>query len=144
MDTARLISLATAAVMLAASACSKTKSTGGGEDWVREGEERTHSLRLDTNIVDIGTVNPEETVSASVGIKNDGTEPVDVESVGTDCECIGARVDDGTIAPGGSSRIRFELDTHASSGRQFHKISVTYGQGQTLELCVVADVTETY
>lgn len=144
MDTARLISLATAAIILTASACSKTKSTGGGEDWAREGEERTHSLRLDTNIVDIGTVNPEEIVSQSVRLVNYGTEPVAVESVSTDCDCIGARVDDGAIAPGGSSRIRFELDTHASRGRQFHKISVTYGKGQTLELCVVADVTETY
>lgn len=142
MDTARLIGLATAAVMLTASACSKTKSTGGGESEIHERAERTCSLRLDTSIVDIGTVNPEEIVAASVGIKNDGTEPVDVESVSTDCECIGARVDDGTIAPGGSSRMRFELDTHASQGRQFHKISVTYGQGRTLELCVVADVTE--
>lgn len=136
--------MATAAVTLTALACSETKSSGGGEDVTCESEERRVSLRLDTTVMDIGQVNPGEIVSQSVRLTNDGTEPVVVELVETDCECIGARVDDREIAPGGSSRMRFELDTHASQGRQFHKISVTYGHGHTLELCVVADVRETY
>lgn len=144
MNTARLLVMATAAVTLTASACSETKSGGGGEGVTCESEERRVSLRLDTTMVDIGLVNPGEIVSQSVRLTNDGTEPVEVESVETDCECIGARVDEVDIAPGGSSRMRFELDTHASRGRQFHKISVTYGHGQTLELCVVADVREAY
>lgn len=144
MNTSQLLSLATAAVMLAASACGETKSTGGGEGGPREGAERRHSLRLDTTVVDLGAVKAGEIVSSSVRLTNDGTEPVEVETVSTDCECIGARVDDVDIAPGGSGRLRFEFDTHASSGRQFHKVTVTLGQGQALELCVVADVMETY
>ena len=144
MDTARLLALAAAAVTLTASACSETKSRGGGEGVTRENGERGVSLRLDTTMVDIGQVNPGEIVSSSVRLTNDGTEPVVVESVETDCECIGARVDDREIAPGGSSRMRFELDTHASQGRQFHKISVSYVKGQTLELCVVADERDAY
>lgn len=140
------ICIAITSIALMTAACGRT---GDAVDSGNCSENPNHddysaTLCLDTTYVDLGTVNSGDIVSSAVKIKNQGTGLAKVKSVYTDCECINARVENASIEPGMSVWLRFELDTHAASGRQFHKVTVTSVRGQDMELCVTAFVNHNF
>lgn len=96
----------------------------------------------DTTFHNLGDVDYADIVALSNTLTNIGKKAVRLTSLETDCACLTARADAETIEPGEAAKVRIELDTHGSVGKQYHLVDINADNGQTIKIFVYADVSE--
>ncbi len=96
----------------------------------------------DTTFHNLGNVDYADIIALTNTLTNTGKQTVRLASVETDCACLTARPDTETIGPGETTKVRIELDTHGSVGKQYHLVDINADNGQTIKIFVYADVSE--
>lgn len=71
-----------------------------------------------------GSVSNTETVEHEFIISNEGTAPLHISGVKTDCGCLAARPENNTLAPGESTPLQIKFSLRGRSGPQFRRIIV--------------------
>lgn len=96
----------------------------------------------DTTFHNLGSVDYADVIALTNTLTNIDKRTVRLANVETDCACLTARTDAETIAPGEATKVRIELDTHGSVGKQYHLVDINADNGQTIKIFVYADVSE--
>ncbi len=96
----------------------------------------------DTTFHNLGNVDYADVIALTNTLTNTGKRTVRLASVETDCACLTARPDAETIGPGEATKVRIELDTHGSVGKQYHLVDINADNGQTIKIFVYAEVSE--
>lgn len=80
---------------------------------------------LEPNKVDFGTVKQETELHATITIRNEGTETLDIGNVKSDCGCTVASLADSALAPGQSVPLDVTLSTRHFSGHITKTVTLT-------------------
>lgn len=102
--------------------------------------DQSTCLVVDKTLVEIGEVGASDIASVSTVITNSGNSDVKISGLETDCECVTASMDKETLRPNENGRIRIEFDANGSHDKQFHLVTINGDNGQTIKICVTADV----
>jgi hypothetical protein len=78
------------------------------------------ALQVEKPRYDFGSVTEGDKVKHVFTVTNTGKAPLVIERVSTSCGCTAAVLQDKTVAPGGKTEIKVELDTTNRKGKQ-HK-----------------------
>lgn len=81
-------------------------------------------MGVDKNIEDFGNVNFNELLKTEFTIYNNGKQPLVIEEVRPNCDCIAVSYDKTGIAPGDSSKISVKFQITPTTGTQQKLISV--------------------
>ena len=82
------------------------------------------SLGVDKTIEDFGNVNINETLNTEFTIYNKGKQPLKLEEIRTNCDCIDIRNDHSIILPGDSAKLFVKFHITPTTGTQQKLISV--------------------
>lgn len=131
-------------IVLAVSAAALVRCTGRGNRLAEKPASSSDSACIvaDTTFHNLGDVGYADIIALTNTLTNIGRQAVRLTSVDTDCACLTARADAETIGPGGATKVRIELDTRGSVGKQYHLIDINADNGQTIKIFVYADVSE--
>lgn len=80
------------------------------------------SLRLADNILDLGDIEQNSIATDSMKIYNDGSEPLVITSVFTDCHCTAPSYTRAPIAPGDSGVIAVSFNSRGRAAGKFRKV----------------------
>lgn len=125
------------AIMTAGAACS-----GEGQ---RSGDSAISDaacIVADTTYHNVGDLDYADVVAVTNRLSNKGQKVVKLTEVTTDCSCLSAQLESNSVEPGASVKLNIELDTHGEIGKQFHLVSIKAENGQTIKICVSANVAE--
>lgn len=78
-------------------------------------------LRLEKNEIDFGAIAYESEVTDSLKLYNDGTEPLVITSVFSDCGCTVPSYNRAPIAPGDSGTIAVRFNSRGRAAGTFRK-----------------------
>ena len=81
-------------------------------------------MAVDKTIQDFGNVGFSELLKTDFTVFNNGKEPLSIEEVRPNCDCIAVRFDKSSIAPGDSAKIAVEFKITPTTGTQQKLISV--------------------
>ncbi len=81
-------------------------------------------MEVDKNIEDFGNVNFSELLTTEFTVFNKGKQPLLIEEIRPNCDCIAVSYDKTSIAPGDSSKIAVEFKITPTTGTQQKLISV--------------------
>lgn len=81
-------------------------------------------VRVDPAVVDLGPLAQGELARIEATIHNDGTEPLRIHKIDSNCGCTVAQVPDSTLAPGESTVLRATLATRSFSGKVIKQVYV--------------------
>lgn len=102
--------------------------------------DQSTCLVAEKTLIEIGEVGMSDIASVSTAITNSGKSDVKITSLETDCTCVTATVDKEALRPNEDGRIRIEFDANGSSDKQFHLVTINGDNGQTIKICVTANV----
>jgi len=74
-------------------------------------------VRLEPPSFDFGPVPQGEILRFEIAVHNDGSEPLQIRRIDSDCFCTVADAPDSLILPGASTRLKAALETRSFSGR---------------------------
>lgn len=81
-------------------------------------------VRLEPSEVDFGELAQGEMVRIEITIHNDGSEPLEIRNIDSDCACTVAQIPDSTLAPGESTVMRATVQTRSFSGKIMKQVFV--------------------
>jgi hypothetical protein len=97
-------------------------------------------ITLETETFDFGDVVNGDIVSQDLVVRNEGNEPLVVETVSTSCGCTTATLEPMTISAGGTATLRVEFDSGAHgpdlSGQVIRQIFLSSNDPQRPEAIV--------
>ncbi len=131
--------MATLLVALMAIGCN-TPNHNDASKSANETKASYNALSVPTNIIDLGSISPEDIVSVSTKISNGSGTDIKLTEIATDCSCVSAVASSDIVRGNGSTRLKLEYDAQGTSGKQFHKVIIDADNGQKVEIIVVADV----
>jgi len=106
-----------AVLLLAATApVAQAQSPGKGRSKAALGLTEGPLIRLDERRWDVGRVPQNSAFRHSFRLRNDGTAPLVIQKVETDCGCTAAMYRDTVIAPGASSALDLQFDSRDYEG----------------------------
>jgi len=73
--------------------------------------------RIEPASMDLGTLPQGVFRSIEVTLRNEGTEPLRILGVESDCGCTVPRLADSLLAPGATTLLKIELSTYSTSGK---------------------------
>lgn len=73
-------------------------------------------IEITPPVFDFGTLPQESLRKVTTWIRNDGTEPLRIHGITSDCGCTVAQLSDSTLAPGDSTKLRITFSTRHFSG----------------------------
>jgi hypothetical protein len=73
--------------------------------------------RIEPASIDLGTLPQGVFRSIEVTLRNEGTAPLRILGVESDCGCTVPRLADSLLAPGATTRLKIELSTYSTSGK---------------------------
>ncbi len=131
--------IASLLISLSLMACDGNGSVAKGSSVV----DQSSCLVVDKTLVEMGKVGTADIVSTSTVISNGGSSDVKINSIETDCPCVSVTMDKETLRPNETGRIRIEFDANGSYDKQYHLVTINGDNGQTINICVTADVVTT-
>lgn len=74
-------------------------------------------IRLEPAAVDFGTLSQGAIRKVEITVHNDGTSPLEIRKVESDCGCTAPQLADSLLSPGETATLRVELSTRSFSGQ---------------------------
>lgn len=94
----------------------------------------------DTTFHNLGKIAYGDIILISNSIQNSSSEDITITEISTDCSCLTAIAESMEVPSGSSTKLRMELDTHGNVGKQYHLTTLKTDKGQTLKICIFADI----
>ena len=123
-----------AVLLLAATApVAQAQSPGKGRSKAALGLTEGPLIRLDERRWDVGRVPQNSAFRHSFRLRNDGTAPLVIQKVETDCGCTAAMYRDTVIAPGASSALDLQFDSRDCEGEVQRVVVLKIGRASCRE-----------